>query len=188
MPIFENIENIILALSGNCSCSLNLVFFLWEPNMISLFSLFLFFRREFFFFKNMNQINTPQTCSMWFPKQKTNFENCIQTCPNTMVFPFFFFLFFFGSTFVCFLQFEQKRGHVASSVECYMNGVSEEQTIKHIESSKSKSRMVGWILTRNGSNLRRLFQCLLLLVFSLLHELRMYFAKSKMSTHMLGKQ
>ena len=132
----------------------------------------------------MNQINTPQTYSMCFPKQKIVFKNCIQTCPNTMVFPFFllfFFFFFFCSTFVCFLKFEQKRGHVASAVECYMNryGVSEEQTNKHTVSLKSESRMVGWILTRNGSNLRRLFQCLSLLVLSLLHEPWMSFTKSK---------
>ena len=94
--------------------------------MISLFSLFLFFRTEIFF-KNMKQINTHQTCSMCFPKQKTVSKTVYKHALTQLFFLSFFF--FFWLNFLCLLQFEQKRGHVASAVECYMNqyGVSEEQ-------------------------------------------------------------
>ena len=116
--------------------------------MFSLFSLVSLFLRT----KNGFQKQVPnmsQMCSLCFPcfpEQKIVFENCIQTCPNTMVFVFlfFFFFFFFCSTFVCLLQFEQKRGHVALGVECCMNqyGVYEEQTYSKFQ----KQIENGWLV------------------------------------------
>ena len=113
--------------------------------MFSLFLLVSLFLRT----KNDFQKQVPnmsQMCSLCFHcflEQKIVFENCIQTCPNTMVFAFLSF-FFFGSTFVCLLQFEQKRGHVASVVECYMNqyGVYEEQTYNKFQ----KQIENGWLV------------------------------------------
>ena len=64
--------------------------------MFSLFSLVSLFLRT----KNGFQKQVPnmsQMCSLCFPcflEQKIVFENCIQTCPNTMVFVFLFFFFF----------------------------------------------------------------------------------------------
>ena len=65
--VFENIENIILVFSKNCSYCLNLVFFVfvffstkenWEPNVFSVFFLFSLFSRT----KNSFQITiTKQT-------------------------------------------------------------------------------------------------------------------------------
>ena len=109
--------------------------------MISLFSLFLFFRTEIFF-KNMNQINTHQTCSMCFPKQKT-VSKTVYKHALTQLFFLSFFFFFFWLNFLCLLQFEQKRGHVASAVECYMNqyGVSEEQAYNEFQ----KQIENGWL-------------------------------------------
>ena len=62
--------------------------------MISLFSLFLFFRTNFFF-KNMNQINTHQTCSMCFPKQKTVSKSVYKHALTQLFFLSFFFIIIF---------------------------------------------------------------------------------------------
>ena len=66
--------------------------------------------------------------SLYFPcfqELKTVFENCIQTCPNIMVFASFFFGFFFFAQLLYACCSLRKR-----EVECCMNqyGVYEEQT------------------------------------------------------------